>query len=110
MMERSKQSHLDTANICWAAGFVFQPLILEAHGGGWSSALRHATEWISSAASAQGIEKKSVLSLKIAQRISCSLQRENARAILRRTVPLQATAAMGVQVADAVDVALMTYQ
>ena len=42
-------------------------------------------DWISAAGAARGIDTKSAWSLQMAQRISCSLQRENARAILRRT-------------------------
>ena len=61
-------------------------MVLEAHGGGWHAAFRHAVDWISTAASTNGHEVYSIISLRIAQRISCSLQRENARAILRREV------------------------
>ena len=103
LMERGKRTHLDTFNVCRTAGFVFQPLILEAHGGGWTSALRYAMDWVASASAAHGLDSKEILSLRTAQRISCSLQRESARAVLRRTVPLHVPASINVQVADQLD-------
>ena len=61
-------------------------MVLEAHGGGWHSGLRAATDWISKNSGAINQESTALTSLRIAQRIACSLQRENARAVLRRTV------------------------
>ena len=66
-------------------GFKFIPLVLEAHGGGWSPLLRATVDYIARLQAASQYEVSSMVSLKIAQCISCTLHRENARAILRRT-------------------------
>ena len=69
-------------------GASFRPLVLEACGGGWSSALRETVAWVATESRAMcgsAGSTPSVVSLKIAQRISCTLQRENARAVLRRS-------------------------
>ena len=62
-------------------------LVLEACGGGLSPALREVIAWVSTASRAKrglaGDTPRDV-SLRIAQRISCTLHRENARAVLRR--------------------------
>ena len=57
-------------------------------GRGWSQALRSVVAWIASESRmARGPVAGSPtdISLRIAQRISCTLHRENARAILRRS-------------------------
>ena len=82
--EQMKRSYKDTAQICQAAGFKFTPFVFEAHGGGWSVASRKVVDWISRQAAAIQQEDPATVSFKIAQRISCTLHRENARAILRR--------------------------
>jgi hypothetical protein len=84
--EGFKREHKQTDQVCAEQGFKFTPLIVEAHGGGWSPALRRVVDWIAKSAQATGHEKAAAVSLKIAQRISCSLQKENARAVLRRQV------------------------
>ena len=63
----------------------FTPPVLEAHGGGWGGSLRGVVDWIAKASAALHNERESVVSAKIAQRISSTPQRENAGAILRRT-------------------------
>ena len=62
---------MDTARICTEAGFRFYRL-------------RAGIDWISTVASSLENESQSAVSLRMAQRIACSLQRENARAVLRR--------------------------
>ena len=68
-------------------GCTLRPLVLEACGGGWSPALREVIARVSTESLALrgsvGDTPRDV-SLRIAQRISCTLQRENARAVLRR--------------------------
>ena len=59
-------------------------MIVEAHGGGWSPTFRRVIDWISKSSALANNEEQSSVSLLVAQRISCSLRRENARAILRR--------------------------
>ena len=75
----------DTAKFCEAKGFVFTPMVLEAHGGGWSPLMRAAVDWIAKRQAACHNEDPCSVPLKIAQRISCSLIRDNARAILQRS-------------------------
>ena len=58
--------------------------VIEAVGGGWSDALRSVVSWIASESNRSSSAGHSDASFKIAQRISCTLHRENARAILKR--------------------------
>ena len=82
--EDLKRSHLDTEALCRAAGLRFTPLVLEAHAGGWSKSMRGLVDWIAESVAAARSTVKEVESLRIAQRISATLQRGNARAVLRR--------------------------
>ena len=84
--EQMKREYKDTAQLCREAGFTFSPMVLEAHAGGWSPLTRHTFDWLAKAQAASQHEDPSTVSLRIAQRISCTLQAENARAILQRTV------------------------
>ena len=84
--ERHKLEYKDTAKCCDDAGFRFIPLILEAHGGGFSPTLRGVVDWVARQAAAAHNEVPGSVSLKIAQRISCALHRGNARAILKRAL------------------------
>ena len=61
-------------------------MILEAHAGGWSLGLRAAVEWIAGRLAENNHESRTSVSLITAQRIACSLQKENARAVLWREV------------------------
>ena len=83
-VESRKNAFLGTASQCTKAGITFGPLILEAVGGGWSDAVRSVVAWIASESKRSGPIDGSDASFKIAQRISCALHRENARAILKR--------------------------
>ena len=83
-VEFRKNAFLETASQCTKGGFSFCPLVLEAVGGGWSDALRSVVAWIASESRRSGPIDGSDASFKIAQRISCTLHRENARAILKR--------------------------
>ena len=80
-----KRSFQGTARTCEAQGFMFTPVVFEAHGGGWSPLARASIDWISKQLSLALNEDPAAVSLQIAQRISCTLQRENARAVLRRS-------------------------
>ena len=87
-VESRKRAFQDTASLVAQRGATFCPLVLEACGGGWSRALRSVVAWIASESRmARGPVAGSPtdISLRIAQRISCTLHRENARAILRRS-------------------------
>ena len=83
--EDCKRRYLDTDRICTEAGFRFLPLAIEAHSGSFSSSLRGVLDWVASASSSVTHESKEAVSLRIAQRVSCVLHRECARAVLRRT-------------------------
>ncbi len=73
----------DTASQCKEQGSVFQTLIVEAHGGGWSLALRKVVVEI--ARRQRALEGCGAASLRIAQRLSVGLQAENSHAVLMRT-------------------------
>jgi len=82
-------------------------MIIEAHGGGMSSSLRSAINWMAKAGASLGNDSQASLSLRIAQRISCSLQRENARAVLRRMVVDEPVGESGQVVAEQLDAEAM---
>jgi len=82
--ERFKRNFDSTEELCSAAGFRFVPIVFEAHGGGWSPMARGLVDWVARQSAARNQEEPGSASLRIAQRISCALQRENARAILAR--------------------------
>ena len=88
-VESRKNSFQNTASQVAALDATFRPLVLEACGGGWSPALREVIAWVSTESRALrgsvGNTPRDV-SLRIAQRISCTLQRENARAVIRRAL------------------------
>ena len=84
--EETKRNHLRTDELCSAAGFAFVPMIMEAHGGAWSPTARSAMEWIARQKAAATGESFDATSLRFAQLLSCSLHRENARAVLKRSV------------------------
>ena len=86
-VEARKNYFQNTASQVAALGATFRPLVLEACGGGWCPALRKVIAWVSTESRAmRGLvgDTPRDVSLRIAQRISCTLHRENARAILRR--------------------------
>jgi hypothetical protein len=82
--EDYKRGYKDTDELCKQQGFVFAPLIVEAHGGGWSGALRKTVDNIARRQRAVWSEEGEAVSLRIAPRLSICLQAENARAVLRR--------------------------
>ena len=82
--EKIKAEFKDTAASCTAAGFRFVPLVMEAHAGAWSSAARRILDWISHQTAASTGESPASVSLRTAQRISSTLHRESARAVLTR--------------------------
>ena len=67
------------------AGFVFTPMICEAHSGAWAPNARRVLDRVSRGMAACSGEETEVVSLRLAQRISVALHRANARAILKRT-------------------------
>ena len=82
--ERFKRNFNNTEKSCTEAGFRFVPIVFEAHAGGWSPMARGLFDWISREIAVRHNEEPGSVSLKIAQRISIALHRENARAVLAR--------------------------
>ena len=77
---------MSTQALCNEVHLRFIPMVLEAHGGGWSKDFQKTIDWIAGKqALATGIDA-SLASTRIAQRISCTLQRVNAEAIIARRV------------------------
>ena len=86
-VETRKRAFQDTASLVAEHGATFCPLVLYACGGGWPQAFWSVVAWIASESrTARGLatDLPKDTRLRIAQRISCTLRRENARAILRR--------------------------
>ena len=80
----AKSDSLSTEALCRKEKIRFIPLVVEAHGGGWSKELQRIIDWVASKqAAASGLDAATA-STRIAQRISCALQRVNAEAINRR--------------------------
>ena len=82
--EEVKRRYLDTASQCAQQGLQFVPMVVEAHGGGWGPSAAAVWKHLAKeSASASGVEISLACS-ELAQRLSTTLQRESARAILRR--------------------------
>ena len=81
MLKRKFQS---TARSSESAGFRFCSLIIEAPGGGFGGLARGFFDWVARPGEGLHGERREMVDLKIARRISCILQRENARAVRGR--------------------------
>ena len=79
-----KRSYKETDSKCRAEGLTFTPVIFEAHGGGWGVEARRVLARIAAAQTSRGAWCAQGHSLRIAQRVSSSLHRDNARAVLLR--------------------------
>ena len=84
--EDVKCSHQDTRAECPAQGITFLPMVVEAVGGGWGKMARCVwSELAKNSALAIGeLETTSTCAIMPQQRLSMVLQREIARACLRR--------------------------
>ena len=82
--ENHKRSFQDTDAQCRHQGLTFIPFIIEAHAGGLSPLARRTLDAFSSEIATRSHEAPAAVALRVAQRMSCSLQRESARAVLRR--------------------------
>jgi hypothetical protein len=89
LYEDFKCSYKDTKRQCQEAGITFVLLILESVGGGWGKEARRIwTELAKASALASGeLQSESESAISLLQRLSITLHRENARAILRRRAP-----------------------
>ena len=79
-----KETYKDTKRKCSDENFVFTPIIFEAHGGGWCTSARRIFDFIAKQQSCAGSFCREGTALRLAQRISTSLHRENARATMKR--------------------------
>ena len=93
--EEYKRTHLGTGAACEAQGFTFTPMVFEANGGSWSGLARRTLSWVARHVAAARLEDPDKVSLRMAQRISVCLHRENARAILKRAAWRDPSTAQG---------------
>jgi hypothetical protein len=82
--EEQKRQFLDTARGCAAAGITFIPMVAEAHGGSWGKEARRAFAILAKRAADASGEDPATVAEEHTQRLSLLLQKENARAVLRR--------------------------
>ena len=82
--EEFKRHHANTEDQCMAQGLRFAPFVVEAHGGGLGPVARRVCAIVAKAAGAKDGDEVEVQAAGLLRRISTSLQRENARAVLRR--------------------------
>ena len=82
--ETYKRMYKNTDTLCNTAGFDFMPLIIESHGGGLRPAFRKILGKLDKDTVSVTGQPSGSVSLATAQRISCILHRENARAVVAR--------------------------
>ena len=81
--EARKRSHLQTQDLCTAQGIQFVPLVAESRGGWGPAALKTWQALAQATATASG-EPLSLEANRLYESLAVVLQRENARAVLRR--------------------------
>ena len=84
--EARKRTHLQTQLLCASEGLQFVPLVVEASGG-WAPIARRTWKELGQLLAAKTGESEAVETEQLMQSLAVSLQRENARAILRRLGP-----------------------
>ena len=82
--EDMTRSYQDTAAECQRQGLTFLPFVVEAHGGGFGPMARRAVAHIAKAGAATEGEEVERQAANTVRRMSCSVHRQNARAVLRR--------------------------
>jgi len=82
--EGFKEGYLDTKTACMAEGITFIPMIVDACGGGWGPQANAVWRKLAKTTALATGELASVVSSRMAQSLSLTLRRENARAVLRR--------------------------
>ena len=87
--EDFKRNYLSTAQQCQQQGLQFTQMVVDAHGGGWGPAAKEAFKTIAREHANQTGTSVSMATSELAQRISITLERESARAILRRLGPMR---------------------
>ena len=82
--EDRKRAFLQTATLCSGQGLQFLPLIAEACGGGWGPTAMKTWRVLGGLCAARSGLSASEGVQQLMQSLSVALQRENARAVLRR--------------------------
>ena len=82
--ETFKRQYLGTEASCNERNIEFLPFVVEAHGGGLGPVARRVCASIAQAAAARAGEEVTNQAASLLRRITYSLHRENARAVLRR--------------------------
>ena len=82
--EVRKCQHQNTFQLCSSEGLQFLPLLVEGCAGGWGPTATKTWHQLSAALSARSGESSSVEQQRLLQAFAIVLQRENARAVLRR--------------------------
>ena len=84
--EAHKRAHLQTERHCVAEGLQFLPLIAEACSGGWGPTAAATWRTLGGliAARSRSGDTPSAETDRLLQSLAIALQRENARAVLRR--------------------------
>lgn len=83
--EARKCAHQNTWDTCRGEGLQFLPLVAEACGGGWGPTAMKTLKELASAVAVRSNEPAAVEHQRLMQTLSITLQKENARAVLRRT-------------------------
>ena len=81
--EARKCSHKDTKAVCAVQGLQFIPMVVEASGG-WAPCAVRAWQQLAANLVLRSGEPASQEADRLYQALAISLQRENARAVLRR--------------------------
>ena len=84
--EDFKRSYLNTEATCQEEGLSFIPLICEADGGGWGPAAHAVWSELAKYKSILTGEQNSTIAIRLLQSLGLILHKENARAILRRSL------------------------
>ena len=92
--EARKRTYLHTEQHCSAEGLQFFPLVAEACGGGWGPTAIDTWRTLGGLLAARSGDTPGAETDRLLQSLAVTLQRENARAVLRRLpVPAEAQAA-----------------
>ena len=85
--EAHKRAHMQTERQCEAEGLQFLPLVAEACSGGWGPTATATWRTLGGLIAARSGDSPSAETDRLLQCLAIALQRENARAVLRRLAP-----------------------
>lgn len=85
--ERRKRHFLGTDAACRGAGLTFVPMVVEACGGGWGQSAVAAFRAVAARNGARAGTSAEDAEARLVERLGLVLQRECARAVLRRAPP-----------------------